>query len=315
LSVSFFLLLPFSNPFLVLFSQGNKIVLKGYEVEPIVEVTDDGITVSAGAPCDGGVAVPPVDDSESGDDSSSAYVALGVASMFSKNAFALTLATLFFTTPFAAGQACSNEISIEIYTDINSLIADDFNLGECPTESFYFKHHESVFGGYEGCVAEKYLSPCSNDIRDEKTGLEFSGGECISTGLEYEDQTFWILWGDPMDKDELVKRTGTTPTVVFPLTRGPYPSYQHGLSGDETGDVLMDDAKTAKGVAKDFLVYIGAITEEEKSDWLVSMTEGAENGIQMLWGAYTVDLNRLLLIFKNDSSHFFNPLSLSDKSR
>jgi hypothetical protein len=279
----FLLLLPFSNLFLVSITQGNKIVLKGYEVEPIVEITDDGITISAGAPCE--VAVPPGGGSEPSDDSSSAYVALGVASMFSRNAFALTMATLFFTTPFAAAaETCSNEISIEIYTDINSLIEDDFKLGECPTESFYFKHHESVFGGYEGCVGEKYLSPCSNDIRDEKTALEFVGGECAPTGMEYEDQTFWILWGDPMDKDELVRRTGTTPTVIFPLTRGPYPSYQHGLAGDETGDVVEDDTKTAKGVAKDFLVYMGAITEEAKGDWLVSMTEGAENGIQMLWG-------------------------------
>lgn len=307
--VSFFVLLPFSNPFLVSSSQGNKIVLKGYEVEPIVEVTDDGITISAGAPCE--ASVPPGDGTDSGDDSSSAYVALGVASMFSKNAFALTLATLFFTTPFAAAETCSNEISIEIYTDVNSLIEDDFKLGVCPTESFYFKHHESVFGGYEGCVAEKYLSPCSNDIRDENGPLEYTGGECIPTGSDFEDQTFWILWGDPMDKEELVARTGSTPTVVFPLTRGPYPSYQHGLAGDETGDELMDDTKTAKGVAKDFLVYIGAITEEAKSDWLVSMTEGAENGIQMLWGAYTVDLNCL----QEPSSHFFNPLSLSDDSR
>lgn len=94
-----------------------------------------------------------------------------------------------------------------------------------------------------------------------------------------------------MDKEELVARTGNTPTVVFPLTRGPYPSYPHGLDGDETDpDNMSDDAKTAKAVAKDFLVYLGAIQEEARDDWLVSMTEGAENGIQMLWAGKALEI-------------------------
>lgn len=293
---------PFSH------SQGNKIVLKGYEVEPIVEVTEDGISVSAGPPCGAtGGGDTPTDAPVGGGDTSGAYVALGAASLFSKNAFALTLATLFFTSPFVAADVCSNEISIEIYTDVNSLIEEEFKTGECPTESMYFKHHESVFDGYEGCVAEKYLSPCAFDTRDEKTVLEYDSvtGECNPTGVEYEDQTFWILWGDPMDKEVLVNRTGSVPTVVFPLTRGPYPSYAHGLNGDETNEYIQDDAKTAKAVAKDFLVYIGAIKEEAKGDWLVSMTEGAENGIQMLWGKFLSNRNHARpLLFQSTPSHF-----------
>jgi hypothetical protein len=212
------------------------------------------------------------------------------------------LATLAFTAPYANAEghsACANEIMIEIYTDaapsvmdLEAYVEEEFKTDECPTESMWWKHHPSVYGGYEGCVAEKYLSPCAFDTRDGNTSLAYESGSCVETGKSYEDQTFWILWGDPMDKEELVARTGSTPTVVFPLTRGPYPSYPHGLDGDETSDYIQDDAKTAKAVAKDFLVYIGAITEAAKDDWLVSMTEGAENGIQMLWAGKALEIAR-----------------------
>lgn len=276
---------------LVLLTQGNKIVLKGYDVEPEVELGSDLVTISAGSPCD---AATGGGGGGGGSGAASGAAALGVASLFSRNAFALSLATLFFVTPFASAESCTNEIMIEIYTDamptpvtdLDAYVTEEFKTEACPTESMWWKHHESVFGGYEGCVAEKYLSPCAFDTRDGNTSLAFSDGACVDTGKSYEDQTFWILWGDPMDKEELVARTGSTPTVVFPLTRGPYPSYPHGLDGDETSDYIQDDAKTAKAVAKDFLVYMGAITEEAKDDWLVSMTEGAENGIQMLWGKF-----------------------------
>eukprot|EP00980_Cylindrotheca_fusiformis_P031806 scaffold27016_cov240-Cylindrotheca_fusiformis.AAC.1 len=139
--------------------QGNRIVLKGYDVEPIVEKTDEGITISAGSPCgDSGAETesPTGAPGSGGGDSSGGYVALGVASLFSKNTFALTLATLFFaSTPLVAAQECTNEVTIEIYTDVlDNIIEDKFNLDECPTESLYFKHHSTVFGGYEGCVAE-----------------------------------------------------------------------------------------------------------------------------------------------------------------
>ena len=253
------------------------------------------ITISAGSKCKDDVG-----GGDGGGAAASAAAALGVTSFFSKNTMVMGLATLALTAPYASAAGhmsggCANEIMIEIYTDaapaspvsdLKTYVEEEFKVNECPTESMWWKHHPSVYGGYEGCVAEKYLSPCAFDIRDGNTTLEYSGGACVETGKSYEDQTFWILWGDPMDKEELVARTGYTPTVVFPLTRGPYPSYPHGLDGDETSDYIEDDAKTAKAVAKDFLVYIGAITEAAKNDWLVSMTEGAENGIQMLWGKY-----------------------------
>eukprot|EP00980_Cylindrotheca_fusiformis_P004905 scaffold1041_cov121-Cylindrotheca_fusiformis.AAC.10 len=120
--------------------------------------------------------------------------------------------------------------------------------------------------------------------------MVYESGECVDTGNEFEDKTFYIVWGDPLDKEELVARTGSTPSVIFPLTRGPYPVYQHGLNGDETSDYLQDDTKTAKAVAKDFLVYLGTITENERDDWLVSFTEGAQHGIQMLWAAKALEI-------------------------
>ncbi len=98
------------------------------------------------------------------------------------------------------------------------------------------------------------------------------------------DIVVWILWGDPLDKHELLTRTGLKPTVTFPLERGPYPAYTHGT--DETVE-LYDDANSAKALAKDFLVYLGAITESEKTDWYVSMTEGAEQGKDYL-GIFSV---------------------------
>ena len=69
--------------------------------------------------------------------------------------------------------------------------------------------------------------------------------------------------------------------------RGPYPAYTHGT--DETEE-MYDDASSAKALAKDFLVYLGAITESEKADWYVSMTEGAEQGIQILWAAQALEI-------------------------
>merc|ERR550539_345053 len=45
-------------------------------------------------------------------------------------------------------------------------------------------------------------------------------------------------------------------------------------------------------MAKDFLVYLGAITESEKPDWYVSMTEGAEQGIEVLWAAKALEIAR-----------------------
>lgn len=50
-------------------------------------------------------------------------------------------------------------ITVEIDTDTNAMIMDEFKANECAPESFYWKHHESVFGGYEGCVGENIDFP------------------------------------------------------------------------------------------------------------------------------------------------------------
>jgi hypothetical protein len=197
--------------------------------------------------------------------------------------------------PFALAQDCeSSSLTVEIYTDVDYLIHKEAMQGECPAESFWWKHHAGVFGGYEGCVGEKYYYPCGQDAQGatdvalyEKTPINWDGEKCVDTGYTYQDRTFWILWGDPLDKEELLERTGLLPTVKFPLTRGPYPSY---LIGEDETEGGFDDSATAKAVAKDFLVYLGAITEAEKDDWYVQFNEGAEQGISQLWAAKALEI-------------------------
>jgi hypothetical protein len=86
-----------------------------------------------------------------------------------------------------------------------------------PFTALYWKHHASVFGGYEGCVGEKTYYPCAQDsegITEEEgvlykmTPINWDGKSCVETGYAVENRTFWILWGDPLDKHELNKRTG-----------------------------------------------------------------------------------------------------------
>lgn len=187
-------------------------------------------------------------------------------------------------------------MTIDIYTDTDALVHSEVGSMTCPPESLYFEHHATVHGGYTGCVGEKYLLPCGQDAQGAsdpslytKTPINWNGTECVETGYTYEDRTFWILWGDPLDKHELLTRTGLLPTVYFPLERGPYPSYTHGT--DETEE-LYDDASSAKAKAKDFLEYIGAFTENERDDWYVSLNEGAEQGISFLWAAMALDIAR-----------------------
>jgi len=67
------------------------------------------------------------------------------------------------------------------------------------------------------------------------------------------------------------------------------PSYTYGT--DETTE-LYDDSNSAKAKTKDFLEYIGAITEAERDDWYVTLNEGAEQGIGYLWAAQALDIAR-----------------------
>lgn len=81
----------------------------------------------------------------------------------------------------------------------------------------YWKHHPEVYGGYEGCSSELGYYPCPQDAHglEDEEGLfasmfpyKWDGAECVPTGYTMENQTFWVLWGDPSDKHELNKRTG-----------------------------------------------------------------------------------------------------------
>lgn len=112
-----------------------------------------------------------------------------------------------------------------------------------------------------------------------KYPINWNGTACVETGYTTENRTFWILWGDPLDKKELNERTGLNPVVSFPFNRGPYPRYDEGVPLDEA----IDDSADARAAAKDLLVYIGAFEEEELDDWTVTFTEGAESGMTHIW--------------------------------
>ena len=75
-------------------------------------------------------------------------------------------------------------------------------------QSFYWKHHPDVYGGYEGCVGEKGLVPCAESQGYDGESLyskyptiwNHTLQDCQATGYTTETRTFWILWGDPLDK-------------------------------------------------------------------------------------------------------------------
>mmetsp|Transcript_26693 Transcript_26693/g.40072 ORF Transcript_26693/g.40072 Transcript_26693/m.40072 type:complete len:755 (-) Transcript_26693:312-2576(-) len=265
--------------------RGNKIVLKGYDSKPVVTLGNDGtITISEGELC--------------GEPSSAFSIAASISPLVMANSGLISPLAGFATAmlmglPFTSA-AGDHSITIDIYTDTDALIHDEVGSMTCPPESLYFEHHPSVHGGYKGCVGEKYLLPCGQDAQGasdsslySKYPINWNGSECVETGYTFESRTFWILWGDPLDKHELLTRTGLLPTVYLPLERGPYPAYTYGT--DETTE-LYDDSSSAKAKAKDFLVYIGAITEAEKADWYVTLNEGAEQGISYLWAAMALDI-------------------------
>ena len=267
-------------------------MLMNYESEPIVTTGSDGIVeITAGSPCE---------EESSATSALTSITPLLMAPAGIISPLAAIASYIILGSSYVSAMECSDSITIEIYQDVNALIHDDVKSLECPPESFYFEHHPTVYGGYSGCVGEKYFLPCAQDAQGAddlalygKAPINWDGEKCVETGYVYENRSFWILWGDPLDKHEMMLRTGFQPTVTFPLTRGPYPSYSHGT--DETSGAL-DDSATAKAYAKDFLVYIGAWTESDKSDWYVGMTEGAEQGIEILWAAKALEIAQVSYI-------------------
>ena len=85
------------------------------------------------------------------------------------------------------------------------------------------------------------------------------------------------------------------PVVSFPFNRGPYPSYDQGVSLD----TAFDDSADARAMAKDLLVYIGAFVEEELDEWDVTFTEGAESGMTHIWaGKVSTDRSRICRLIR-----------------
>ena len=100
---------------------------------------------------------------------------------------------------------------------------------------------------------------------------------CDTTGYTMSTETFWVLWGHPMDTYELTKRTGSAPVVTFPLVRGPYPSYSTDSHGDDAMDLYPK--------IKEWLVYLGAFSASELDGYDVEPSEGAEQGVVAQIGA------------------------------
>lgn len=180
----------------------------------------------------------------------------------------------------------------------------------------YWKHHEDVFMGYEGCVAEFGLYPCQSDafavLEEEgefyaQSPVYWDGQECVETSYTMENRTLWIMWGHPMDKYELAKRTGISPVISFPYIRGPYPLFEVG--GDAA--TTQDESNDARVKAKELLEYIGAWSVEELADWTVTITEGAEQGMVHLYAAKAMEIamttcNRDIYIFVQAPSYGYS---------
>lgn len=191
-------------------------------------------------------------------------------------------------------------IDVEIYINTNQEIMKQHRAGThdiCPPETFYHEYHPNVYGGYKGCCGEKYIVPCSQDGQGtdrnklyERMPFNFNyeTNTCQSTGYALSNRTYWIYWGNPMDKHELIRRTGINPVVSFPLTRGPYPSYDYGSPNDEE---RLDDSRDMQETVKDLLVYIRAFAPDELDDeWAVSGTEGTEQGMIALLAAKALEI-------------------------
>jgi len=269
----------------------------------MIEVFDGTMSITAGESC---IEAPIVETPVETETASSATKLLQYAPLFFgmryggvTGSLSIVLTAAFMGKTVMADTVVSAcdlvPIEVEIYVDItaNELVMQEVKSGDydvCPPETLYWKHHPSVFGGYEGCVGEKALYPCPQDSQGvwEEDGalaakypINWDGSSCVETGYSTENRTYWILWGDPLDKYELNSRTGFNPVVTFPFNRGPYPRYERGVDIQ----VALDDSSDARAMAKDLLVYIEGFTESELEEFEVTMTEGAEAGMVILWAA------------------------------
>jgi hypothetical protein len=164
------------------------------------------------------------------------------------------------------------------------------SINDCPTETLYWEYPADVFDGYKGCVSAVGMQPCAQDGFEQIGALANTKPvtynpttkACEATEYTPETMTYWILWGSPMDNVEMSKRTGSMPTISFPFDRAPYPSYRWGEHGD---DSLSSMAKQ-----KEFLLYLNAFTQTELDAFDVGVTEGAEAGMVLMWGAMALGI-------------------------
>lgn len=186
-----------------------------------------------------------------------------------------------------AWEACPEACPM-MYDDDNETVVDvdeeimrmykggQFN--ECPPETMYWEHDESVYGGYAGCVGENLYTPCEQDGFDTASfeeGTKFytfdeATGTCIKTDRTLDNRTFWIIWGLPTDTNTLIEKTGLNPVIKFPLLRQTYPAYTW------QGSEIADDS-SAKPVMKSWLSYLGIFTPEQTEDFEIVMTEVRRN--------------------------------------
>jgi hypothetical protein len=340
---------------------GNKVILSGYDYEPVVAMSEDGmvVRVSAGTPC--GLTGPgdqPDGTTESGDDtedpttgggeeessSSSAtkLLSFGIPMVLGGQKTGLVSAMTAFTMlslsssflPQVVGQDIVSEcelvpIEVEIYVDaladdiVNAAYKTGSEYEACPPETMYWKHHEYVHGGYEGCVAERGLYPCASDalgVSDEEglfyqqSPVYWDGSQCVETDYTMANKTLWIQWGHPMDKYEISARTELNPVVSFPFNRMPYALYDRGADPMTS----QDESNDAKFKAMEMLSYIGAFDMEDMmANWDVVITEGAEQGIVHLWAGKALEIaqttcNRDIQIFMQVPSYSYSTGTTAD---
>jgi len=160
-------------------------------------------------------------------------------------------------------------------------------------ETMYWEFPAAVYNGYKGCVSQVGMLPCAQDGFEGMSGMadlnksvtyNEDTNTCEATQYDATTMTYWVLWGLPMDARELSKRTGSMPTVSFPFDRATYPSYR---GGDHDDDSLSAQAKV-----KEFLQFIDAFTKTELDTYELSVTEGAESGMIILWGAMGLKIAR-----------------------
>jgi len=183
-------------------------------------------------------------------------------------------------------------IELTCPADIDAEIMKIYRGGQydaCPAESFYYKHHPDVYDGYEGCVGENGLHPCGQDgfggadgVTTYNKQFAYQNGQCVDTGYTMETMSYWIMWGHPMDKKELLKRTGLNPVISFPFVRGPYPSY--GFSPNSDGDEA-----DLWPVHQEWLYYLGW-PEGDLDHYGAYPTEGAEQSMDLLYAAKALEL-------------------------